>query len=222
MADTATKTKAKRSKKGKGTILTEARAQAHKELEAKTKADLASDVVMGRPSSYSKAKALKICAGIAAGNSLRSVLRNDPKLPSLNTVFNWLGDGKHDEFLAQYARACEERTEAFAEDILDISDDGTNDWMRINRAGQESWVVNGEAIGRSKLRVETRLSLMAKLKPLKYGTKVDITSNGEGLPAPLIYIPRELPYTAVKQQERGIIDATSTDEPAATSEGPQA
>lgn len=191
----------------------------HKELEAKTKRDLVSSAVVGRPSTYSKAKAQKICAGIAAGSSLRSVLRNDPKLPSLSTVFGWFGDGKHQEFLEQYARACEERTEAFAEDILDISDDGTNDWMEINRGGTTSWVVNGEAIGRSKLRVETRLSLMAKMKPLKYGNKVDITSNGEGLPAPLIYIPRELPYTAVKQQERGIIDATSTDEPAATTEG---
>jgi hypothetical protein len=39
-----------------------------------------------------------------------------------------------------------------AEDILDIADDGRNDWMRANAADDAGWVLNGENIQRSKLR----------------------------------------------------------------------
>jgi hypothetical protein len=48
-------------------------------------------------------------------------------MPCVATVFNWLR--LHAEFLEQYTRAREEQADALAEDMLDIADDGTNDWM---------------------------------------------------------------------------------------------
>jgi hypothetical protein len=69
-----------------------------------------------------------------------------------------------------------------AEDILDIADDGTNDWIEREREdGSTFEVINNEVIQRSKLRVETRKWLMAKTKPKKYGDKLDLTSAGEKL-----------------------------------------
>jgi hypothetical protein len=94
-------------------------------------------------------------------------------MPAISTVFRWIRED--DEFQKQYMRACEERTEAMAEYVLDISDDGRNDWME-SRGG---YIVNKEATERSKLRIETRKWLMAKMKPKKYGDKIDVTSGGE-------------------------------------------
>lgn len=100
-------------------------------------------------------------------------------MPGVTTVFKWIRE--NEEFAKQYARATEERTEAMAEDILDISDDGTNDWMEVN--GRD--VPDSEAIQRSKLRVDTRKWIMSKMKPKKYGDKLDLTSGGEKLPTPI-------------------------------------
>ncbi len=133
---------------------------------------------MARPSDYTQEIASKICEGIAEGNSLRTVCLAEG-MPALSSIFLWLK--AHPEFSEQYARACQERSEAMAEDILDISDDGTNDWMEINNRD----VVNNEAVQRSKLRVDTRKWLMSKMIPKKYGDKIDMTTNGKDLPAPL-------------------------------------
>jgi hypothetical protein len=43
---------------------------------------------------------------------------------------------------------------------------------------------NKEVVNRSKLRVEARKWIAAKLKPKKYGEKLDVTSAGEKLEKP--------------------------------------
>lgn len=106
-------------------------------------------------------------------------------MPSVTTIFNWFRT--RPEFLEQYTRAKEESSDAMADEVLDIADDGTNDWMEINMKGQGSyWKVDQEAVQRSKLRVDTRKWLMSKMKPKKYGDKLDLTSGGEKLPTPLL------------------------------------
>jgi hypothetical protein len=85
------------------------------------------------------------------------------------TVFNWLR--VHPQFLEQYTRAKEESADALADEMLDIADDADNDWMRRNtdEAGSPGWYANGDHINRSRLRIETRKWIAAKLKPKKYG-----------------------------------------------------
>jgi hypothetical protein len=70
-----------------------------------------------------------------------------------------------------------------AEDILDISDDGTNDYMETDDGKLQ---YNGDSVQRAKLRVDTRKWLMAKMKPKVYGDKLDMTTNGKDLPTPLL------------------------------------
>lgn len=138
----------------------------------------------GRPSTYTQELADKICEEIALGSSLRTALKGDD-MPSMSMVFRWLRE--HKEFREQYARATEERTEAMSEDILDIADDGTNDYMeKENKDGGTYEVLNSEAIQRSRLRVDTRKWLMSKMKPKKYGDKLDMTTNGKDLPTPIL------------------------------------
>ena len=125
----------------------------------------------GRPSEFTQEKADIICARLAMGESLRSVCKSDD-MPSAQTIFNWMRS--YPQFLEQYARAKEESADAMAEEILDIADDGSNDWMeQLDKDGEcIGYKLNGEHVQRSRLRVDTRKFLMAKMKPKKYGEKV--------------------------------------------------
>jgi hypothetical protein len=64
--------------------------------------------------------------------------------------------------------------DAMAEECLDIADNASNDWMeRTDAEGKPiGWQINGDHIQRSKLRIETRLKLLAKFNPKRYGDKV--------------------------------------------------
>jgi phage terminase small subunit len=91
-------------------------------------------------------------------------------MPAISTFFRWIRT--HKEFQKQYARATEERSEAMAEEILDIADDSPNAIKGIDRS-------DNARVQAHRLRVETRKWLMAKMKPKKYGDKLDVTSGGE-------------------------------------------
>lgn len=135
----------------------------------------------GRPTRYTKALGDRICSQLAEGKSLRTVCR-DPKMPAKTTVFRWLRMPSMKDFRDQYARAKEEAADAMAEDILDIADDGTNDYMeKLNKDGEPTglYMFNKEAALRSRIRIDARKWLMAKSKPKKYGDKLDLTSGDE-------------------------------------------
>lgn len=144
----------------------------------------------GRPSDYSQELADAICAELAMGLSLRTVC-SDEDLPSAATVFSWLR--KYPEFLEQYTRAKQESADAMADEVLDIADDGHNDWMLRYFNGHKAYVENGEAVNRSRLRVETRKWLMAKMKPKKYGEKLDVTSDGKRITTAPVVISQIAP-----------------------------
>lgn len=124
---------------------------------------------IGRPTLYSNELAARICAELAGGAKLTDICQADD-MPTDRTVYRWLAS--NDTFCQQYARAQEDRTSAMAEEILDIADDGRNDWMERNHGEDKAWVTNGEAMQRSRLRVDTRKWLMSKMAPKKYGEKI--------------------------------------------------
>jgi hypothetical protein len=129
----------------------------------------------GRPSLYSQELAARICEQLASGKSLRTVCKADG-MPDMSTVFLWIQ--RHTEFSHQYARAKEEAADALAEEILDIADDGANDWIETNDPDNPGYKANGEHIQRSRLRVDTRKWYASKLKPKKYGEKIDVDHSG--------------------------------------------
>lgn len=65
--------------------------------------------------------------------------------------------------------------EAMAEEILEIADDGLNDFKQVD--GRQ--VVDQENINRSRLRVDTRKWLMSKLAPKKYGDRTVLAGDPE-------------------------------------------
>lgn len=114
-----------------------------------------------------------ICQRIAEGESLRSVCR-DENMPGLRTVLEWLE--AEEEFRVKYARAREIQADLMAAELIDIADDGTNDWMEKKNASGENlgWAENGEALKRSQIRIATRQWIASKLLPKKYGEKLAV------------------------------------------------
>lgn len=134
---------------------------------------------MGRHTTFNWEMADKILELMADGESVRSIARRDD-MPAAATIFKWLRD--NDKFAEQYARACEMRADAHFEEMFEIADDATNDWMERN-AGDDKpgWAINGEHIQRSRLRVDTRKWALSKMNPKKYGDKIAHTGgDGEG------------------------------------------
>ena len=88
------------------------------------------------------------------------------------TVYLWMA--KDPDLNTAIARARDVGYDAMAEECLDIADNAGNDWMeRLDPEGVPvGWQVNGDSIQRSKLRIETRLKLLAKFNPKRYGDKV--------------------------------------------------
>ena len=127
--------------------------------------------VGGRPTDYTPELAAIICSKLASGESMRTVCKSDD-MPSRTTLFLWIS--KHETFSNQYAIAKQEAAEALAEEMFDIADDGSNDWMEQHSkdAGLAAYKVNGESIQRSRLRVDVRKWYISKIKPKKYGDTI--------------------------------------------------
>ena len=126
----------------------------------------------GRPSTYDPAVAAKICEQLSEGISLREICRQDG-MPPWQTVYSWM---ERDASLVEaIARAREIGYDALAEECLKIADDGTNDYVEGERGPQ----LNSEHIQRSKLRIETRLKLLAKWNPKKYGERVQVAGDAD-------------------------------------------
>ena len=128
---------------------------------------------MARRSDYSPELTAAICARMAEGVSLRSICLADD-MPDKATVFRWLA--AHREFRDQYARAREARADAMAEEILEISDDDSDDAITDPESGATR--LNTEFVARSRLKVDTRKWLMARMAPKVYGDKVSQEVSG--------------------------------------------
>lgn len=131
----------------------------------------------GHPTLYSAELAAAICAGLAEGRSLRAVC-NDDDMPAMSTVFLWLGQDDKAEFLEQYTRAREQRVDAMFEDMQEIADEARLDYVETrDKAGNPKLILNTENISRSKLRIETRQWMLARMAPKKYGDKMQVESK---------------------------------------------
>lgn len=107
----------------------------------------------------------RILDGISRGIPLAELCRTEGIDRTI--VYDWR---KADEdFDQRFARAREMGFDAIAEEALAIADDGTNDFMKRQKGEEEVDAYDAEHVQRSKLRVETRLKLLAKWDPKRYG-----------------------------------------------------
>lgn len=111
--------------------------------------------------------------------TLREVCR-EPEMPPESTVRLWAQNDVQG-FAAQYARAREVGYLQMADEVLEIADDGTNDWVeRRRKDGSTFMAVDDEHISRSRLRFDARRWLLSKALPKIYGDKVALTGEDGG------------------------------------------
>lgn len=130
----------------------------------------------GRPTVYDRATADEICERLASGETLRQVCRSDG-MPAESVVRRWNADDR-DGFAARYKCAREEGLLAMADEMLEIADDSSRDYV----ATENGLVLDPENVQRSKLRVHARQWLMGRLLPRVFGDRVmqEVTGKDGG------------------------------------------
>ena len=121
---------------------------------------------MGAPAwVYTQEVADEICEKVATTtDGLDTMLRKHAHLPGKDTIRKWRF--QYPNFSAQYRDAKRLQAELMAEDIIQISDDGLNDTY-VDAKGNT--VTDQDVIQRSKLRVDARKWVAARLLPKIYG-----------------------------------------------------
>lgn len=125
-------------------------------------------MVTGRPSDYTLDKANEICALLAGGQSLKRICDQEG-MPDRVTVYSWMD--KHPDFLNKYVRAKDDSSDALADDIQNISDDVLAGRYEPNAA---------------RVAIDAKKWIASKLKPKKYGDKLDMTTNGKDVVIPIL------------------------------------
>jgi hypothetical protein len=128
--------------------------------------------------SFTPEIAREICERLAAGETLRAICR-DERMPARSTVHCWIVEN-HEGFADQYARARDTGLDEIADEIIEISDDGTNDTYRDDEGNMK---VDADVLGRSKIRVDSRKWYLSKMAPKRYGERTTIAGDPD---APLL------------------------------------
>lgn len=131
---------------------------------------------MARPTSYNEELGLNICSEIAHGKSLVSICKQEG-MPSVVSVYSWLNDERYKTFLNNYTCAREDQADTLADEIIDIADESSTTVKEHD--GFTEVVFDSTAVARNRLRVESRKWVASKLKPKKYGDKVQTELSGE-------------------------------------------
>ena len=149
---------------------------------------------MGRPSLYKPEIIDELCERLSKGEPMAQICR-DEHMPAVSTISDWtlgkssLSPEETLQLSVRVARAREDGYDAIANDCLNIADGNGKD-MRITEAGVP--VADHDVVQRARLRVDTRLKLLACWDPKRYGNKIDHTTQGEKIEGNTLHITREI------------------------------
>lgn len=121
----------------------------------------------------------RIVALIATSTlGLKRICSEEEGLPHYDTIRVHIQNNK--EFSDRYARAKEEQADVLADEMIEIADNCTDDvaLISVSKDGEAKEGVNHSAINRARLQIDTRKWIASKLKPKKYGDKVDVDHSG--------------------------------------------
>ncbi|AZY53034.1 terminase [Bordetella avium] len=138
--------------------------------------DTSKTAPMKKVSTYTEAIATEICDRIADGEPLRQICR-DQHMPAWRTVYHWIE--ARSEFAERMERARRVGFDAIAEEALEIANT-PQIGEETEQEGSKFRVKRGDMLGHRKLQVETRLKLLAKWHPTKYGDKTSMELTGAG------------------------------------------
>jgi hypothetical protein len=133
----------------------------------------------GRPTKYSDEIIEAICSKLSKGIPLAAICREEG-MPGVQTVMDW--QSSKPGVSVAIARAREVGEDTIAVECLDIAD------QKPGISPSTGGVDAGDVQNR-KLRIETRLKLLAKWNPKKWGEKVDVTSDGQQIGKTEVILP---------------------------------
>ena len=132
---------------------------------------------MGRPSLYTPELIEAIAERLSNGEPMAAICR-DEGMPAYRTVKDWM-DSKP-EVSAAIACAREEGFDVLSAQCLEIADT-PEEGVETTERGESVETRHGDMLGHRKLRIETRLKLLAKWDPKRYGERIalehDVSSN---------------------------------------------
>jgi hypothetical protein len=118
---------------------------------------------------------------MAEGENLNQICR-DEHMPARTTVAAWVVDDIQG-FAKQYRQARDRLLEYWADELIEISDDSRNDWIkREHESGRTEVLCDHEHINRARLRADNRKWLLSKLKPGEYGETRTLNVNNNAAP----------------------------------------
>ena len=142
---------------------------------------------MGRPTDYIKELGDKICNLLANGKSLKSICEGED-MPDKSSVYKWLREDK--DFSNNYTQATLDRTEAQLEELNEL---GAESILVAQQTGDKR---AGAVVQAYKLKADNMKWVMARMKPKKYGDKIDMTSDGKAITVEIISYAKPVEPTA--------------------------
>lgn len=132
---------------------------------------------MGRPvESIPQDVADEVVKWISEGKTLREFCRQ-PQKPVYSTVYDWMD--KDEEFATRIARARLIGEDVIHQECLAIADTPERGQIVTEKPDGTTETKIADMIEHRKLRIDTRLKLLAKWNPKKYGDKVDMSLSGK-------------------------------------------
>ena len=109
--------------------------------------------------------------------SLKSICEDIESAPTAKTFWKWM---ETDEDLGErYARAKSAQLEVLADQLVDLADqDRVCEKVTIKADGSREVVILDQ-VERTRVQIDTRKWLLAKLNPKKYGEKAQLEHTGE-------------------------------------------
>lgn len=126
------------------------------------------------PEDVPEDKANAICEWISQGKTLRQWCR-DNKI-HYSTVYLWMH--KDPSFAQRFARARDIGADCIADEALEIAN-STVEGVSIKKTDRGIEETREDMLGHRKLQIETRLKLLAKWNPKKYGEKLALAGDKE-------------------------------------------
>jgi len=132
---------------------------------------------MPTPIPYDEEIADQVCDAIATSKrGLEQIIRDLDLAISPSLIYKWLQ--QNEAFRERYTRAKEDQLQILEDEMLTIADT-TEVGEIITDKGDKVEVKRGDMLEHRKLKIETRKWLMGKLKPKKYGDKIQQEHSGE-------------------------------------------
>jgi hypothetical protein len=117
-----------------------------------------------------------ILGGLMSGRMLTEICR-EPDMPSVMSVHNWRTQDRGG-FAARYRQAREIGCETIADEMVDIADDRSQDWLvRTNKDGTREAFLDPDRISRARMRFDARRWRLSKIMPRTYGDRIDLNAR---------------------------------------------